>query len=299
MRVIWSFWSRPFVRHHHRAWHSERHHLLAWVLSFATARAHGAPLALYTDDVGARLLVDEIGLAFDEVHTTLNALADRDPSWWALGKLYAYRAQDVPFVHVDSDVFLWKPLPEDLRAAPLFAQNPEFFVPGESYYRPEVFEAALDGAPDTWLPPEWRWYRATGWSQRAECCGIFGGARTDFIRHYATQAIRLIEQPANAAALAGVDDKIGHNVLFEQYLLGACIEYHRGRRESAYRDIGIAYLFDSIDQALEPEAASRLGYTHLIADAKRNPELMARLEARVERDHPEYYARVLERCARL
>lgn len=295
MRAIWSFWSAPFFRHHHRAWSSPRHHLFAWVLSVETARRHCAPLALYTDDAGARLLVDDLGLAFDELHTSLNALDGVNPEWWALGKLHAYGAQDEPFVHVDNDVFLWEPLPDHLQRAPLLAQNPEPFIVGESYYRPELFDAGLTRR-GTWLPPEWRWARRRGGMQRAECCGIFGGTRTDFIRHYTTRAIDLVMHPGNAAALAQLDDKIGHNILFEQYLLGACIDYHRARQESPFADIDIAYLFESIDEAFDEEAAARAGYTHLIADAKRNPELADRLEARVKRDYPSQYARVLDAC---
>jgi len=71
------------------------------------------------------MLVDGIGLEFDRVSTSLNALDAHDPGWWALGKLYTYRAQREPFVHLDNDVFLWRPLPERLASAPLLAQNPE------------------------------------------------------------------------------------------------------------------------------------------------------------------------------
>jgi hypothetical protein len=295
MRAIWSFWAAPFEQRHHEVWPSPLHHLCAWVLSTETARRHYRPLALYTDDAGARMLVDGIGLAFDEVHTTLNALSSHDPGWWALGKLYAYRAQTEPFIHIDNDVFLWKALPEHLSTAPLVAQNPEFFVPGDSYYQPEVFEAAIDPS-DGWLPHEWRWYRTSGLRQRGDCCGIFGGTRTDFIQHYAAQAIRLVEDPSNQQTLGNIEGKIGHNILFEQYLLGACVEYHRNSRESQYRDVSIDYLFGSIDEAFDEECASRLGYTHLIADAKRNVDLANRLEARVRRDYAALYDRVLEYC---
>src|SRR5687767_1744547 len=139
MRAIWSFWSKPFARHHHRVWASPRHHLFSWVLSVRTAVRHYGPAVLYTDTAGAKLLVDRIGLEFDEVHTDLDALDAVDEGWWALGKLYAYRAQREPFVHIDSDVFLWQRLPPQLEQAPLLAQNPEPFVAGQSYYQPEVF----------------------------------------------------------------------------------------------------------------------------------------------------------------
>lgn len=293
MRVVWSLWSKPFRAHHHRVWMSERHHVFAWILSTQIARRHYRPSVLYTDDDGARMLVDRIGLEFDEVHTALNVLDGHDPGWWAIGKLYAYRAQREAFVHVDNDVFLWDALPQGLESAPVLAQNPEFFVPGQSYYQPEVFEAALEAHAGTWLPPEWLWYRASGAGQRAECCGVFGGQRIDFIVHYATQAIRLLEHPANQNALQSIGDKVGHNILFEQYLLGACIEYHRGRATSQYSDISIDYVFASTDEAFDPHIAAQVGYTHLIADAKRNPELACRLEARVARECPSQYERAM------
>lgn len=144
-----------------------------------------------------------------------------------------------------------------------------------------------------WLPPEWRWYRTHGKTQRAECCGVFGGHRVDFIRYYATQAIKLVEHAGNQGGWQRLHDKIGHNILFEQYLLAACLEYHQNRINSLFHDICIGYVFSSIEEAFDPDTATRAGYTHLIAGAKRNWELANRLEARVARDYPAQYARAV------
>jgi hypothetical protein len=181
--------------------------------------------------------------------------------------------------------------------APVLAQNPEYFEPGQSYYQPQAFEAALDEIDGAWLPPEWQWHRGCGLPHRAECCGVFGGQRDDFIRHYASQAIRLLEHGPNQLGWQRVTNKIGHNVLFEQYLLGACVDYHRGRGESPFRDIDIAYVFASLDHAFDPACATAVGYTHLIADAKRNADLAKRLDARVARDYPEQYQRCVDYLA--
>ena len=294
MRAVWSFWSKPYQAHRSRVWASEKHHLLSWILSTETARRHYRPAILHTDDAGARMLVDGLGLEFDEVHTTLNVLARHDPDWWALGKLCAYRAQREPFVHIDNDVYLWKPLPRELEEAPLLAQNAENFVLGQSFYQPQALEAALSRALKSWLPPEWIWYRKSGLGSRGECCGIFGGHHVEFIRHYASQAMRLVEHPSNASALARLPDKIAHTVLIEQYLLAACIEYHRIHADSRFPDIEIRYLFCSIEDAFDAEHAARLGYTHLIADSKRNRALADRLEARVVRDYPDHYRRCMD-----
>jgi hypothetical protein len=197
-------------------------------------------------------------------------------------------------VHIDNDVFLWKALPHELEAAPVFAQNAEYFVPGQSFYQPEALEFALSGTAERWLPPEWRWYRQSSTQSRGECCGVFGGNRIDFIRYYAARAIRLIEDPGNQSALEALPDKIVHMVLVEQYLLAACIEYCRAHTSSPFHDIAIRYLFCSVDEAFDSQTAARLGYTHLIADAKRDPALAQRLEARLARGHPAHYHRCLE-----
>src|SRR5437588_499165 len=125
MRSVWSFWTKPWRERSGWSWLSEKHHLLAWVLSFETARKHYPKTSLVTDHAGAKMLVDGIGLAFDSVSTELDALACRDPRLWMLGKLYAYRAQTEPFVHLDTDVILWKRLPTGVEGAPVFAQNPD------------------------------------------------------------------------------------------------------------------------------------------------------------------------------
>ena len=291
MRAVWSFWSKPF-RATRAFWTSEMYHLCSWVVSVETARRHYPKTVLFTDDEGARMLIDRIGLGFESVSTGLNALASHDPGWWTLGKLYAYRAMTEPFIHVDNDVFLWKPLPEWLTGAPVFAQNPEPIF-DSNWYRPEAFDHALRSIDGGWLPTEWMWYRSAGLAQRAECCGIVGGNRVDFINHYARMGIQLIEEPSNQAAWASLNDKIGHNILLEQYLLTACLEHHRSTPGSPYRDVSIAYLFHSPGDSLDEEKARRLGYTHLWG-AKQDGEMVRRLEQRVMRDYPEHY----ERCRR-
>jgi Family of unknown function (DUF6734) len=77
-----------------------------WRRSTDCARHHYPRTALVTDD-DARLLVDGLGLEFDSVSLALNELAGHDPSWWTAGKLVAISEQDEPFVHLDTDVFLW------------------------------------------------------------------------------------------------------------------------------------------------------------------------------------------------
>jgi hypothetical protein len=289
LRAVWSFWTKPFLAHRTKIWRSPEHHFQSWVLSFLTARLHYPETALYTDDLGAELLVERLGLPFTYVSTELNDLADVDEGWWAAGKLLAYSRQTVPFVHIDSDAYLWKPLPETVAQAAIFAQNPERIVLGRSCYNPVALENALHHSEGTWLPPEWEWYRRQGARQVAFCCGILGGADTDFLRHYARQALQLIQHPPNQEAFRQFNDKIGQTILIEQYLLAACVENH-GRRDA------LQCLFRTQSDAHRREESTEKGFTHLIAGAKLDVNITSRLASRIRTDHPGFYSRSLE-CA--
>jgi hypothetical protein len=293
MRAVWTFWVKPFKARTGTAWVSEKYFLLSWVLSLETAKRHYHDTCLFTDDEGARMLIDGIGLRFESVSTALNALVNHNPEWWLLGKLYTYRAQSEPFVHLDSDEFLWKPLPEKLDYAPVFAQNPEYFSAGCFGYEPEAVEFAVSAAGQGWIPEEWQWYRTSGLAQRGECCGIFGGNRLDFISHYAATAIKMIEHPRNELAWSGLNEKFRHSILIEQYLLSACVEYHQNKRGSPYQDIGLEYLFDANQNPYDPTTASVAGFTHLLGGSKGNQLIANRLEKRVMRDNPDQYERCL------
>src|SRR5262245_39114277 len=97
LNAVWSFWTKPYWAERQSSWAHDWYHWLAWGLSVYAARQHYPDTYLVTDDAGARVLVDRLQLPFAEVSTALNALADEDPGWWALGKIAAYSLQQVPF----------------------------------------------------------------------------------------------------------------------------------------------------------------------------------------------------------
>lgn len=167
-RAVWSYWTKPTRLEGSDRWLESQYQLMSWALSFETARKHFPSTALITDAPGAQLLVNDLGLEFDAVDTTLEALHDEDANWWILGKLTAYASQDRPFVHIDGDVYLWRPLPQRLLPAPVLGQNPEPFGLSPSYYQPEVIENAV--ADGGWLPSEWTWVRRRRNSYNAVSC---------------------------------------------------------------------------------------------------------------------------------
>lgn len=293
MKAVWSLWTKPMNTGHSWAWFSPLHHLLSWVLSVELAKKHYSDTALFTDDQGAKMLVDGIGLEFDYVSTELNGLNNYDPSWWAIGKIYTYRAQQTPFTHIDNDVFLWNALPERMLSAPLLAQNPEYFIVGHSKtYKLDKFEAATKRIKNACIPEEWKWCRSVfGKHQKAFSCGIFGGNRVDFINYYADLAIKLIDSLPDEFTLSTTDNMISFTVILEQYLLSTCIDYQKNLADSPYKDLDIQCLF-TFESALND--AAKLGYTHLIANSKNNQVFADRLAARVKNDYPQHYKRCVD-----
>jgi hypothetical protein len=249
---------------------------------------------LVTDSPGRRLLVDRLGLPFKAVSTELDRLAKRNAAWWMLGKLVAYQLQTGPFVHIDSDVFLWNKLPQYLSDAPVLTQNPEYHHKRD--YGIDELSAALHGN-NGWLPGEWEWACSLDLVVRVENCGIMGGQDVAFLRHYASTGLSLIECEANQRALGTLSVGFWHNCAVEQFLLAACVGFHAARSNSLYRGVRVAHLFPSWTEARDANFAARAGYTHLMG-GKRAPEVSQRLAQRVRKDWPDFYRRC-ERSAEI
>ena len=148
-------------------------------LSLHYALKHYGKVHLYTDDEGAEMLKD---LPFTSVSTELNDLPKVNENW-ALGKIYAYKLladKGEPFLHLDSDVFLFEPLPEQLLASRVFAQNiegqPDVGI--NEFYMLKHFYDIFTYAPFKYTEPSF-----------AANMGIFGGTDTDFIGRYAMTSL--------------------------------------------------------------------------------------------------------------
>ena len=225
--------------------------------------------------------MDRLGLEFTHVSTELDRLQDADPALWALGKLVAYSLQDEPFVHVDADVFLWRPLPGRLASAPVLAQHPEDFHRTDELDGPGPIEDSF-GRAGLSLPAEWQWARSLGGSRFREAnCGILGGTNAGFLRHYANLALDLALNPRHAPAWAAMPNRDGLNTAVEQFFLLACLAYHRFNPASPYRGAYIRYLFPSAGEAYSRDHAAR---------ARLHPPARTRQAERV-RDHPPRPAR--------
>ncbi len=281
-RAVWSFWSAPYLQRSGRHWVNDFYHSLSWILSFRLASQLFPTTALVTDTRGYELLVEQLRLPFDDVTLSLNQISSQEPAWWALGKLYTYREQTEPFLHIDNDVFLWPGFPAEGLSGDVVAQNPEHAPLSEAgYYRPATMAAALRNTGG-FIPRELSDYLSRS-GDAALCTGIVGGLAVPLLRHYADLAIRLVESAENQAGWQRLAPLEEYNLVVEQYLLGALC--WSGAK------VDVQCVFRSQQDTFSDEIAHGQRYTHLIASAKSDLRYMRWLEERVRRDFPDDFER--------
>jgi hypothetical protein len=242
------------------------------ILSVLLARKQLGRAVIYTDSRGARLL-EPLQLPFDEVHIIFDDFR-YPPHLWMASKLQAYRCQTEPFVHIDLDAYLWAPLPARLTEATVIAQSSE----EDCGYYDGVVSFFLRSAG--YLPDFISQHAATyGPKVRALNAGIYGGHDLASIHACCDAAFATMEHPANQPMFAGLlsSNSRGYelrhdfNVLLEQYFAGVYCYQH---------GVPIGYVLSN----QEPPY-----FTHLLAGAKRHPDNVTNLKARVARDYPSFY----------
>lgn len=241
MKIIQSFWTRPR--------RPEPDDLVRWALSVTLAKKHFGRVELHTDSVGKELLVDRLRLPYDEVYLTLDKISeDIKIDFWAFGKLLAYQAaakQGEPFLHIDDDVFLFKPFRKEILEAPIVAQCVEPFC----YYRSSL----------KMLPPRMRNRVLPESSWRAYNLGVVGGSDTQFLGRYADRAVRFAEELSQLRESTG-----WHNTVFEQAMFGKVVFDER------------RVVTCVLKGGYNNQQAESIGFTHLM-QAKGFPGIGARV----------------------
>jgi hypothetical protein len=230
----------------------ERGPLLIQTLAVCLAAQAFAETEFVTDRGGAHI-AETLGWRFHRVLTPLDEFpGDGLDHIWALGKLVACSIQDEPFVQFDSDVLLFKPLPQRLCHARLIAQSPD---PEQYYTSADMRRAlAIAGLPD---------------GHTAFNAGLLGGCDVALVRAFAFAALELALK-FRRCDLNGTTT----SMMIEQYHLGVF---------SARTGVPITTLLPALPLRAE---VMRAGYAHLTGSAKRSPDYIARAEARLRRDFP-------------
>jgi len=284
MRVIQSFWScqNQDLTKHSFGWCAPEYHLMSWALSVLQLRKFYNKVELYTDRNGYEFLIKELNLPYTDIHIVLDELNSFHKELWALPKVKVYGIQAKEFLHVDGDVFIWKPFPKDFLTKPIVTQNIE---KGTPYYGKIL---ALLNDRLSYFPAAILANRKKTDDVFAYNAGIFGGSDTDFIRLYSNEAMRFIENNLDDFNQITVSD---FNVVFEQYLFYCLIQEHQKIVDCLFAET--VYDLSYKGFADFSEVPFNRWYLHLLGFYKKNQLVCDQMAAYMRLHYPEYYYRIL------
>jgi hypothetical protein len=287
MKIVQTYWSLPVKKESERrlgGWPEVKYHYMSWALSCLKLRQFYPEVELITDSEGKSLLIDQLGLPYTSVRCCLDGYHHYPAQLWAVGKLHAYRMQDVPFLHVDGDVFIWAPFPKDLLAAPLLVQSKTNFSTHQDFdaIRHTLFRK-LEAVPADIFQY---------WEKQAVICsvnaGVIGGHHVNFLKEYAIQALDFLD--ANQGHIHKLSSSQVFNMIFEEHLF-LCMAHRRG--------IPVSYLIPDVGKdfgkVMEFNKVPGLSqYVHLVGFAKKNRFACEQVEMRLRYEFPEVHARVVD-----
>ena len=263
MNVFMSFWSGGSK--------SCKQNLDMWKLSLALAKKHYKNVFLISDDDGCDLLKD---LPFDLFINKLNNIPKDLSTIWCLGKIYAYKYAcefNSPFLHLDSDVFLWEPLPKKLLHSRIFAQSKDikiFEKNNMAYF--DFFKTKRYGhkLPNVW--EELIIKRKINFHPYN--VGIFGGFDLQSIKEYSKFAIEIAENDENKP-LWNIEEisSLSKSCMVEQGNLAIFCYINNIKVETLYEDLE------------DKENKSYKKYTHLML-LKNNYKIKKSIKKRVSQN---------------
>jgi hypothetical protein len=285
MRIIQSAWScgQKHLLTSNFGWLAPEFNLMSWTLSCLQLRQFYPEVVLYCDAAYKELLIDQLGLPYTEVVCNLDDLNSYHKELWALPKIYSYSQQKEPFLHIDGDVFIWKPFESTLMKADLIAQNMEAAT---EYYQ-NIMNSLKKSL--TYFPNEIVNEQQANNPILAYNAGILGGSDIPFFEEYSKEAFEFIEK--NQQNLSKIEVS-NFNVFFEQYLF-YCLSKQRNKQVSVlipeiiddnrYKGFGD---FEKVPYDKQ--------YLHLLGNYKKSEFICRQMAARLRKDYPLYYYKIIE-----
>lgn len=196
MKFIRSLWTAP------PGWRHSGMETL-WRLSCLRIIEHHGALTIHTDSTGASWLSGLHLPSSVTVTLALDALPHSLAHVWAIGKVACYAAEQEPFIHLDGDVILGRPLPRRVLSAEVCAEHVYHVVPGKWFERADA-------------PPHWHgdWKRGNGTSFN---CGIFGGNNLPAIHRIAQAGFSFAQR--NCELLRAVKPTIQPSMVAEEWAI--------------------------------------------------------------------------------
>jgi len=263
-------------------WVTPEYHLMGWALSCLQLKQIFGKVELYTNsDAVIDLLIKDLQLPYDIVHTELSCFELPHLQLWALPKLYTYSLQKEPFLHIDGDVFVFEKFDNSLLNGELIGQNIEVAT---EYY---TSTQRLLEKHFTFFPTCVKRDFDSETPITSINAGILGGSNIEFFQEYTKLAFEYIDKNIHNFQNIPVER---FNVFFEQHL------FHALARE---KQLNVSVLIDEIykDNAYDMGdfrgVPFKCNYIHLLGDFKRDDYACRQMATKLRELYPEYYYRII------
>ncbi|TRX00158.1 DUF6734 family protein [Flavobacterium gawalongense] len=186
-------------------------HYMSWAFSCLQLIKFYPNVELHTNKAGKEILINLLGLPYTKVHLSLETefMDNLLPSMWAYCKIHTYSQQKEPFLHIDGDVFIWKPFETVLLQSPLIVQN----IDENLQVYNDCLAILRKQAP--FLPD---WLKFSENQIKAYNAGIIGGKDIKFFKKYTDLAFEFYNKNLNLFVADNKENKHIH-IIPEQYLL--------------------------------------------------------------------------------
>lgn len=264
-RAVYSLWTTP-MDGKHVGFNTEEALFNCFKLSLYYTKKWFKEVHLVTDIKG-KALVEKHGLKFDNINTDLeNIMEGVYRNHWSLGKIHACKIQDKPFMHIDIDVIWFKKPPLSILTSDASFQCIE--DQGQEYW----YKLLIDHAEKNYKnKPVWFNCKKI----KAYNCGFIAINKLDILQEWWDEAINYINYLDNS----GFD--YNHHLsclIYEQFVI-----YHLCEYKNCTVDVLSNHHPSSLGKGWLPEkAAVELGYTHLIAQSKRDPKIELKVKNKLK-----------------
>lgn len=263
-------------------WLSPEFHLMAWTLSCLSLQKIGYSPYLFSDNTGARFLIDKLSLPYKTVEISHNHFYLPNKNLWALSKIHTYGLQTEPFIHIDGDVFLFQTFSEKIFSAPLVVQNIEvatdYYTSAQTQYMDN-----FTYFPDCVHKDFW-----SGKPIKAVNAGLLGGNNLEFMHKYAYEAKQYVKR--NESVLHQVDSD-RFNVFFEQHLFYAMAKQEGLKVETYLKQQFPDNQYTGLANFHEVPAKRK--YLHMLGHFKRDEFCCLQMAAMLRQQYPDTYEKVL------
>jgi hypothetical protein len=285
MKIVQTLWLPTSIQEsikHTAGWLSAEYHWIAWALSCILLKKQYPAVELYTTKAGKEVLIDQLELPYSTFHIIPKENLINSENW-ALSKLITYGLQNKAFLHIDGDVFVWKPFKQDLLNSALIAQNAETDRDAYEYELRALRREVSSEEFDFTLPK-------TG-SVIAYNAGIIGGHDLEFFAMYTSQAIALAQLHLISAPTD--IDPMKYCMIFEQYFFAQMSKKHERKVTTLFKtpvsDIGYPG-FNNF------QVMKKKGYWHLMGHFKKNRYNLKMMVSELRHLDPYLYYKILKLC---